>query len=67
MTLAHVLRRQLGQCIGRIHEGVFHGLAHAGLHFVHEHTHHEEASQSHDQEIAEEYAQANLHALVFRL
>ncbi|MNU90274.1 hypothetical protein D3C71_801350 [compost metagenome] len=38
------------QHVGRVHQSGFHGLAHAGLHLVDEHAHHEERGDADDQE-----------------
>ena len=55
-------RHQAGQQLRGIDQGIFQGRAHTRLDLLHEDVQQEPRGQAHDQEIAEQDAQADLHA-----
>ena len=56
-----IVGREFGQHIRGIGQSVLHGLAHARLHFLHEHVGQQPSCQRDDDEVAEQDAQADFH------
>ncbi len=61
MAGLHVVAGQFRQHVGAVDQGVFHRLAHARLDLLHEHPADQQRRQRDDQEIPQQYAQADFH------